>query len=129
MTLLTFDRILDYINIICLTINVLAIFYINYFSYKFKVKTNIRLLEHGTRRFLDGILAIELLFLFALYAWVFTPADETLGGIADPSLLLYIIAEHVKSFYFMSVIFLTWKDVKIDATHILDAKRDRVDGL
>ena len=128
MTVLQFDRGMDYLNLTCIAVNVVSILFLKCFVHKFKKKTAINLLNSRTRSFVDGILIIESLFFGALYVWINTQGDKKLGGMSDPSLLLYIIAENCKSFYFLSVILLTWQDVRTDANHILDALRGRKDN-
>jgi hypothetical protein len=119
MSLLLFDRTMDYINLAVIVINVLFVLYLKYFNYRFKKLTKMNLLSSKCGTFLDGILIIEFFFFAALYTWIGTEGDEALGGIADPSLLFYLVAEHTKSFYFLSVILLTWRNIKKEAKNII----------
>lgn len=128
MSLLILEQILDIINIACLSCNILFISYIRYFAYKFYRKTHIKVLATGTRRILDGFLIIELLNLMALYSWVSNDVSAEIGGLTNWTTILYVFAEHIRSFYFLSVILITGKDVKFDAAHILDAIGDKING-
>jgi len=111
MGLIMIDRTLDYINIGGILINILLILYMKHYINVFKKKTTLNLLNSKIKIFIDGILIIEFLFLFSLW------------NINEPNLLLSTIAENVKTFYFMSIIIITWKDIRDDASEIMNIEK------
>jgi len=123
LTVLQYDRLFDYLNLFTITVNVLFAIYLKSIYHYFKYKTGVELITLKTRILVDGILIVESLFFAALYTWVKSSGDETLGGIADPSLFLYLIAEHGKSLYFLSLNFAIWREIRIEKESILLYRR------
>ena len=78
MSLLLFDRIMDYINLSVIVINILSVLYLKYFNYRFKKRTKMDLLSSKCGTFLDGILIIEFFFFAALYTWIGTEGMKLL---------------------------------------------------
>jgi len=110
------ERILDYVNLGCISLNIFFVIYLRFSNYLFFKQYGAQIISKKTIRFLDGVLIIESLFLAALYSWI---KNNILFGAEELSLTLYNIAEHGKSLYFLSACFLIWKEARYDKIKIL----------
>jgi hypothetical protein len=106
------NNTLDLLNITLVSINIASAVYYKVLLFKVRKIKEIVLINAKDRRVIDTLLAIELLFFAASYVFLGTGKNDAFGGITDPSLVLYTVAELCKGVGFMTYIFITITDFK-----------------
>jgi hypothetical protein len=122
MDIFKVNNILDLLNILFVSINIFSALYIKYLIYKSNKLYKFCIINVRERKIIDIILAIEMLFFAAIYVFLQSNRNEQFGGITDPSLLLYTVAELVKGLSFMLYLFLNIIEIKKGLKKLFERK-------
>lgn len=116
----------DALSLSLLSINILSTFYVCYLCRKFpdfilnrKLKTSIILL-------MNGVALIELLFLISLHSGIVDNIGEAIGYLTSFSSKIYTIAENVKSLFFLIIICMIIKWMKLKLNFINECANKNV---
>lgn len=108
----------DILSLSLLSVNILSTFYVCYLCRRLPEFILNKKLRASIILLMNGIALIELLFLISLHSWIADNMGEAIGYLDSFSSKIYTIAENVKSLFFLTIISMVIKWMKLKLNFI-----------